>query len=74
MLRFLTSGESHGPCLVAILEGGYSREAVAAAVVATCQVLTGQTAVGEPLGQPPERPTPPAADRVLAAAREVHHL
>jgi acetoin utilization deacetylase AcuC-like enzyme len=60
--------------LVALLEGGYSLEAVAAAVTASCQVLSGQTPVGEPLGPPPPRPAPEAADRVLAAAREIHGL
>jgi acetoin utilization deacetylase AcuC-like enzyme len=60
--------------LVALLEGGYSLEAVGAAVTASLQVLTDQPPVGEPLGPPPQRPTPEAANRVLAAARELHHL
>jgi len=60
--------------LVALLEGGYSLEAVAAAVTASLQVLTDQAPVGEPLGSPPPRPVPDTADRVIAAAREIHKL
>jgi hypothetical protein len=47
---------------------------VAASVVATCQVLSGQAPIGDPLGQPPSAPTPRAADDVLAAARQLHHI
>jgi acetoin utilization deacetylase AcuC-like enzyme len=57
-----------------LLEGGYSLEAIAAAVTASCQVLSGQAPVGEPLGAPPQIPTPALADQVIAAAREIHHL
>ena len=60
--------------LVALLEGGYSLEAVAAAVTASCQVLSGQAPIGEPLGPPPPRPAPETAGQVLAAAREIHGL
>src|SRR4051812_31177210 len=63
-----------GGRLVALLEGGYSLGAVAAGVVATCQVLAGLAAIGDPLGTPPAAPAPRAADDVLAAAREVHHI
>ncbi len=60
--------------LVALLEGGYSLEAIAAAVTASVQVLADQAPVGEPLGPPPSHPAPAAADRILAAAREIHGL
>ncbi|HEY7068360.1 MAG TPA: histone deacetylase [Chloroflexota bacterium] len=63
-----------GGRLVALLEGGYNLGAVAAAVVATCQVLADQPPIGDPLGTPPPEPAPRAADDVLAAARELHHL
>jgi acetoin utilization deacetylase AcuC-like enzyme len=63
-----------GGRIVAMLEGGYSLGAVAAAVVATCQVLAGQAPSGDPLGTPPAVASPPLADQVIAAAREVHHL
>jgi acetoin utilization deacetylase AcuC-like enzyme len=60
--------------LVALLEGGYNLGAVAASVVATCQVLSGQAPIGDPLGAPPSAPPPSAADQVLAAARELHGI
>jgi acetoin utilization deacetylase AcuC-like enzyme len=63
-----------GGRLVALLEGGYNLGAVAASVVATCQVLSGQAPIGDPLGPPPAAPTPSAADQVLAAARQLHHI
>jgi acetoin utilization deacetylase AcuC-like enzyme len=72
-LRELAS-ELCGGRLVALLEGGYNLGAVAAAVVATCQVLSDQAPIGDPLGQPPAAPTPRAADDVLAAARQLHSL
>ncbi len=68
------AAELCGGRLVAVLEGGYNLDAVAGAVVASCQVLAGQTPIGEPLGPPPPEAEPPAADQVLAAAREVHRL
>jgi acetoin utilization deacetylase AcuC-like enzyme len=60
--------------LVAVLEGGYNLGAVAAAVVATCQVLAGQAPIGDPIGAPPPGGAPRLAEQVLAAAREAHHL
>jgi acetoin utilization deacetylase AcuC-like enzyme len=63
-----------GGRLVALLEGGYNLGAVAASVVATCQVLSGQAPIGDPLGAPPSAPPPSAADQVLAAARELHGI
>ena len=42
-----------GGRLVALLEGGYNLGAVAASVVATCQVLAGLAPIGDPLGAPP---------------------
>ena len=68
------AAELCGGRLVAVLEGGYNLDAVAAAVVASCQVLAGQPPVAEPLGPPPAARAPQAADSVLAAAREIHHL
>ena len=63
-----------GGRLVALLEGGYNLGAVAASVVATCQVLSGQAPIGDPLGPPRPTPQPPEADEVLTAARQLHQI
>jgi acetoin utilization deacetylase AcuC-like enzyme len=68
------AAEVCGGRLVAVLEGGYNLGAVGAAVVATCQVLAGQSPIGDPLGTPPAAEAPPTASQVIAAAREMHDL
>ncbi|MBX5490517.1 MAG: histone deacetylase [Chloroflexi bacterium] len=56
--------------LVMMLEGGYNLDAIAAAAVASAQVLADQPPVGDPYGQPPPHPLSPRAEQVLAAARQ----
>jgi acetoin utilization deacetylase AcuC-like enzyme len=68
------AAELCGGRLVALLEGGYSLGAVAASVVATCQLLSGQAPIGDPLGAPPAFEPPRTADQVIAAVRTLHHL
>ncbi|HZU07783.1 MAG TPA: histone deacetylase [Chloroflexota bacterium] len=63
-----------GGRLVVVLEGGYHLEGLAAAVVASCQVLAGLPPLTDPFGRPPATDIPPAATQVLAAARELHGL
>jgi acetoin utilization deacetylase AcuC-like enzyme len=60
--------------LVVVLEGGYDLGAISAAVAASCQVLAGQLPSAELLEPPAPAHAPPAAEQVLAAARELLQL
>jgi acetoin utilization deacetylase AcuC-like enzyme len=64
------AAELCGGRLVVVLEGGYNLNAIAAAAVASAQVLAGLPPLGDPYGQPPPHPLATQAESVLAAARE----
>jgi acetoin utilization deacetylase AcuC-like enzyme len=55
--------------LVVVLEGGYNLDAIAAAAVASAQILAEHPPLADPYGPPPPHPLAPLADQVLAAAR-----
>ena len=60
--------------LVFCLEGGYNLSALAASVKATLDVLLGNAATDNPLGQPAHGFRAPKIDSLLRAIKEVHAL
>jgi acetoin utilization deacetylase AcuC-like enzyme len=60
--------------LVFALEGGYNLRALAASIKATLDILLGNTAIDDPLGQSPHSATAPKIDHLLTAIKEVHAL
>ena len=60
--------------LVFTLEGGYNLSALAASVKATFDVLLGNSASDDPLGQSPRGATAPKIDSLITAIKEIHAL
>ncbi|MDP2917775.1 MAG: histone deacetylase [Dehalococcoidia bacterium] len=56
------------------LEGGYSLDALAAAVKATFDVLLGETNIEDPLGPSPHKFSPPSIAPLLKQIKEIHKL
>ncbi len=63
-----------GGRLVFTLEGGYNLNALAASVKATFDVLLGNTAIDDPLGQSPRSFGAPNIGRLIEAIKEIHKL
>ena len=60
--------------LVLSLEGGYNLEALAASVKATFDMLLGNTAIEDPLGQPPPGFEAPNIAPLIKKIKEIHNL
>ncbi|MFC1909639.1 histone deacetylase, partial [Chloroflexota bacterium] len=63
-----------GGRLVVSLEGGYNLTALAASVKATFDVLLGETAIEDPLGQPPYQTTARDITSLVNSVKEIHDL
>ena len=68
------AAELCGGRLVFALEGGYYLPALAASIRATLDVLLGNPATADPLGQPPRRGEPSGIDIILASVKERHGI
>jgi acetoin utilization deacetylase AcuC-like enzyme len=60
--------------LLFALEGGYNLRALAASIKATLDILLGNTAIDDPLGQSPRRTAAPKIDHLLTAIKKTHAL
>ncbi len=67
--RFLCNGR-----LVLVQEGGYSLDAMAACVATCINLLLGDDAAVDSLGQPPHMPYRINTDVLIAELRRLHHL